>query len=157
LDRYGSTDSPQTAERTAKACLLVPGPSGDIRRAARLAEVAMDHAAEAGGTRPYFVLASGLAEYRLGHFAAAQKQLRTALAFESKSWNLLVPANLLLAMTLQQLGRGGEALAQLTVARKIFDRDVPTLDKTNEGEWHDLLICRVLRREADTLVYDAGF
>ncbi len=57
-------------------------------------------------------------------------------------------------MTLQKQGLGGEALAHLTVARTIFNREVP---KTREDEWHDVLICRVLRREAESLIDDAGF
>jgi hypothetical protein len=69
----------------------------------------------------------------------------------------IVPANLVPAMTLQHQGRGGEALAHWTVARTIFDRDVPKLDQAQEHEWHDLLICRAHRREAEALLFDAGF
>ncbi len=157
LDRYGSTDSPQVAERTAKACLLLPGPADEIRRAAGLAGLAADQGAKAGGLRPYFLLASGLAEYRLGHFAAAEKRLRESLALGNKGWNLRIPADLVLAMTLQKQGRGGEALAQWNAARTIFDRDVPKLDQINDDAWHDVLICRALRREAESLLLDAGF
>jgi hypothetical protein len=98
-----------------------------------------------------------LAEYRLGHFAAAEKRLRDSLAFVIKGWNQRVPAYLVLAMTLQKQGRAAEALAQLTVARTIFDRDVPKLDQANGISWHDVLICRALRREAESLLFDAGF
>jgi WD40 repeat protein/serine/threonine protein kinase len=85
LDRYGSTESPQVAERTAKACLLLPGPPDLIRRAAGLAGLALDQGAEAGGLLPYFLLASGLAEYRLGNFAAAEKRLRESLAIDTRA------------------------------------------------------------------------
>jgi WD40 repeat protein/tetratricopeptide (TPR) repeat protein len=157
LDRYGATKDPQVAERTAKACLILPGSPDVIRRAAGLAELALDHRAEAGGALPYFLLASGLAECRLGRLDAAEERLRESLASGNQGWNLLVPANLVLAMTLQKQGRGGEALAHCTVARTIFDRDVPKLDQAHEGDWHDLLICRALRREAESLLPDAGF
>ena len=157
LERYGSTDDPQVAERTAKACLLLPGPPDVIRRAAGLAGLAMDHRAEAGGLLPYLLLASGLAEYRLGHFAAAEERLRESLALGNKGWNLRIPADLVLAMTLQKQGRGGEALAHWTAALAIFDRDVPKLDRINDDAWHDVLICRALRREAESLLFDAGF
>ncbi len=157
LDRYGATNDPQFAERTAKACLLLPGPPDVIRRAAGLAGLALDHRAEAGGTLPYFLLASGLAEYRLERFAAAEKRLRASLATGGRSWNLRVPAQLVLAMTLQKQGRAAEALAQWTVARTIFDRDVPELDQANGISWHDVLICRALLREAESLLLDAGF
>ena len=60
-------------------------------------------------------------------------------------------------MTLQRQGRAAEALAQWTVARTIFDRDVPKLDQANGISWHDVLICRILRREAESLLFDAGF
>jgi hypothetical protein len=156
LDRYGSTDKWQVAERTAKACLLLPGSPDVIGRAAGLAGLALDHGAEAGDLLPYLLLASGLAEYRLGHFAAAEQQLREALA-AGKSWNLRIPGELVLAMTLQKQGRAGEALAHLTVSRTDFDRDVPKLDQANDVAWHDVLICRALRREAESLLCDAGF
>jgi WD40 repeat protein/tetratricopeptide (TPR) repeat protein len=156
LSRYGGTKDPQVAERTAKACLLLPGPSDVIRQAAGLAEMALDHRAEAGGTLPYFLLASGLAEYRQEHLDTAEKRLRESLACGTQSWNLLVPANLVLAMTLRKQGRGGEARAHLTEARTIFDRDVPKLDQTDESVWHDIFICRIIRREAESLLDDAG-
>jgi tetratricopeptide (TPR) repeat protein len=156
LDRYGSTDSPQVAERTSKACLLLPGPADVIRRAAGLAELALDHRAEAGGTLPYFLLASGLAEYRLERFDAAEKRLREALASEGRSWNLRVPAQLVLAMALRKQGRGDEALALRTAALTILDREVPRLDQIHDDAWHDVLICRALRREAESLTRDDG-
>ncbi len=157
LDRYGSTDHPQVAERTAKACLLLPGPPDVIRRAAGLAGLALDRGAEDVGTLPYYLLASGMAEYRLDHLADAEGRFRQALARGSRSWNLLVPANLLLAMALQKQGRDDQALAHWTVARTIFDRDVPKLDQVDEISWHDLMICRALRREAESLLFDAWF
>jgi WD40 repeat protein len=157
LDRYGATNDAQVAERTAKACLLLPGSSDVIRRAAGLAALGADQGAQAGDLLPYFLLASGLAEYRLDHLAAAEKRLRASLAIPHAGWNRRIPAELVLAMTLQTQGRGGLALAHLTVARTIFDRDVPKLDQTNDNTWHDVLICRALRREAEALVFDAAF
>jgi hypothetical protein len=64
LGRYGERNDPQVAERTAKACLILPGSTDVIRRAAGLAGLAVDQGAQAGGLLPYFLLASGLAEYR---------------------------------------------------------------------------------------------
>jgi tetratricopeptide (TPR) repeat protein len=157
LDRYRGTDNPQLAERAAKACLLLPGPPDVTRRAAELAGLTLVHRAEAGGLLPYYLLASGLAEYRLCHLAAAEHRLRESLATDNRSWNHLVPANLLLAMVLQEQGRRGEALARWTVAGTIFDREVPKLDRASEGDWHDVLICLILRREAESLLFDAGF
>jgi len=84
LDRYGSTDSVQVAERTAKACLLLPGPSDVIGRAAELAGFAVNRGAEDAGLLPFYRLAAGLAEYRLGHFAAAEKRLRDSLAYRDQ-------------------------------------------------------------------------
>jgi hypothetical protein len=116
--------------------------------------MALDQEPPTGSLYPYFLLASGLAEYRLENFIVAEKRLRGVLAIKGGGWNRVIPADLVLAMTLQKQGRGGEALAYLTVARTIFDRDIP---KTREDEWHDVLICKALRREAESLIYDAGF
>jgi WD40 repeat protein len=157
LDRYGITNEPQVAERTAKACLLLPGPPDVIRRAARLAGLATDHRAKAGAILPDYLLVSGLAEYRLGHLAAAEERVREALATNNRGWKIFVPANLVLAMTFQKQGRGVEALARLTATLTMFDREVPKLEQVNELFWHDLLICRALRREAESLLFDAGF
>jgi hypothetical protein len=67
------------------------------------------------------------------------------------------PIGIMLAMTLMKQGRGGEAHAHRTVARTIFDRAVPKLEQASEGEWHDVLICRALRRDTESLLFDAGF
>lgn len=117
----------------------------------------MNQGAKAGSLLPYYLLASGLAEYRLGQLAAAEKQLRASLATGKGGWNRRIPADLVLAMTLQKQGRGGEALAHWTAALQIFDRDVPKLDQINDDGWHDVLMCRALRREAEYLLFDAGF
>ena len=156
LDRYGATEDPHVAERTAGACLLLPGPPDVIRRAAGLAGLAVDQGGK-DGDLPFFPSRLGPGRVPPEHLAAAEQRLRTSLALGNEGWNLRIPADLVLAKTLQKQGRRGEALARLTVARTIFDRDVPKLDKADEIAWHDVLLCMALRREAESLVFDAGF
>jgi hypothetical protein len=156
LDRFGATKDPHVAGRTARACLLLPGPPDVIRRAAGLAGLAADQGGKVW-VFPSLLLASGLAEYRLERVAAAEQRLRTSLALRNEGWHLRTSDDLVLAMTLQKQGRRGEEIARLTLARTIFDRDVPKLDMADEIAWHDVLICMALRREAESLVFDAGF
>ena len=65
LRRFGETDDPTIAERTAKICLLIPVASADLSPRVRLAERAVTGTEEHKYYR-YFLLARALAHYRAG-------------------------------------------------------------------------------------------
>jgi tetratricopeptide (TPR) repeat protein len=156
LDRYGATDDPVIAERTAKSCLLLPCGTEQLHAAASLAETAL---AKGAGHKdfPFFSLAKGLVEYREGHFAAAEQRLGKLVADRNPDWNLAPPAYLILAMAQHRLGQAAKAGESLNRAVKIMDQQVP--DLANAGEsWHDWLINRIFRSEAEALIlYDPIF
>ena len=69
LAQFGATTDPDVAERTGRACLLLPAPEDELRQAVALTERAV-----AVGRRghefvyPYYLFAQGLARYRQGRF-----------------------------------------------------------------------------------------
>ncbi len=156
LDRFGATDDPVIAERTAKSCLMLPCDTAQLHAAASLAETALARGAE-HKFYPFFELAKGLVEYREGSFAAAEQRLAKLVADGNPDWNLAPPAYLILAMARHRLGRTAEAAESLTRAVKIMDQQVP--DLANAGaSWHGWLINRVFRAEAEALIlYDPIF
>ena len=152
LERFGATEDPMIAERTAKVCLLLPADADELKRLGALAERAVTNGA-ARGELPYFHLARGLAEYRRGNRDAAEEWLGKALSAKNASWNLTVPAHLILAMIQQRRGKSQEARESLARAVALFDREAPQPGSPNYSQdWHDRLICQVLRREAEALL-----
>jgi tetratricopeptide (TPR) repeat protein len=151
LDRFGKTQNPRIAERTAKAALLLPAASDELDLPAELAERGL-LADAAGGLRPYAELAKGLAEYRQANFTAADQRVSKLVVAEGAGWNLIVPAQLVLAMTRQKQGQTEKARASLARAIEIMNQRVPNLAAAGEESWHDWLICRVLHREAEALL-----
>ena len=140
LDRFGDTADPSIAERTARACLLLPASGDDLERAAALA----DRAAAAGPTHQYynfFLAAKGLADYRRGRFDAAVDALQQAGAgqrgcpLRARTGHGASP--------LRPHAGGADALA---AAVQAYDWDEAKAD--NQDAW----IAHVLRREAEELI-----
>src|SRR5262249_12043078 len=77
LQRFGTTTDPQTAERTARACLLLPAAGNELRQVVALVERAVvADRAKYKTLYPFFLFAQGLAEYRQGHFDRAIATMR---------------------------------------------------------------------------------
>jgi serine/threonine protein kinase/Flp pilus assembly protein TadD len=158
LDRFGGTTDTSIAERTAKACLLLPGDHEALERASRLAHLAVANGGDRPGFLPYARFADGLAQYRSGRFGAADRRLNEALAGEVTGWNLTIPAHLVLAMAHTRLEHTDEARAALARALEIYQTDVASPNGLRSGgDRHDRLICDVLRREAEALYLDRTF
>ncbi|HOB97673.1 MAG TPA: tetratricopeptide repeat protein [Verrucomicrobiota bacterium] len=157
LLRFGGENPPQVAERTVKACLLLPPDRSDLALATELAQTAV----VAGLDHPfihYYQFAKGLAEYRQGHYAGAEDWLRKSLAGNDGE-NLTIPARLVLAMTCRQLGKTNEARFALDEALALAEPS--NLSRSPDAEdftdwWHDLLIFQILRDEAKALVGTDG-
>ena len=151
LERFGGTDDPATAERTAKACLLLPMTGPDQDAACDLADRA---AALARGQwiEPYAHLAVALADLRRDHPGEALAGADRCLLQVSKLWNFELPARLVRAIALFQLGRPHEARTALDKASELYRARVakPTGSALG-GEWHDRVIAEVLRREASPM------
>jgi WD40 repeat protein/serine/threonine protein kinase len=142
LSRFGASTDPLIAERTGRACLLLPGSEDELRKAAALTDRAV-----AAGPRsrlfPYFRVAKGLADYREGRLDRA-----VAVLEENAS---KVPAigpvpHLVLAMAQHRHGQQAQARKTLAAAILAFDWTATRAD--NHVAW----ICHVLRREAEALI-----
>ncbi len=140
LERFGNTTDPTIAERTGRACLLLPVTGDELRQAAALA----DRAVAAGPKHPYYVFftaAKGLAEYRRDHLDSAIDWLGKAIAGKA-----FMPARLVLAMAQHRRGQIEQARRTLAEAIQSYN-----WERTPVGN-HDIWICHVLRREAEALI-----
>jgi serine/threonine protein kinase/tetratricopeptide (TPR) repeat protein len=157
LDRFGRTTEPGIAERTAKACLLLPLPRDDSDTACRLAELAVA-AARDDDFRKYAELARGMARYRQGRFEEAVSSTDRCLARFPVSWNLELPARTVRAMARQRLGNARGARDDLDQAAEVFSHRVAKHGGPEPGgNWTDILICEILLREAGALIMDPSF
>ena len=155
LAKFGATQDPSIAERTAKACLLLPGDQTVVKEAARLANFALGRVTRNNGLWSYYTLAAGLARYRQGQYTLAEADMRAILAVEQReSWNVTIPAHYVLAMALARSGRSSEAEAEFDRAAKSQATSMPKptwLSRDDDG--HDQRICEVLQREADLILH----
>jgi serine/threonine-protein kinase len=142
LHRFGPTTDPQTAERTARACLLLPASGNELRQAVALAErAAAADRAKYRGLHAYFLFARGLAEYRQGRFD------RAVCALRGDASRVLGPApRLVLAMALHRSGQVAEARETLAAAVSAHDW------RADQARDQDGWICHALRREAEGLI-----
>jgi serine/threonine-protein kinase len=142
LAKFGSTSDPAIAERTGRACLLLPASGDELRQAVALAKLAAStKRPEYAGYMPYFHFAQGLGEYRQGHFTRAIEILRG----DPMQMGGPTPS-LVLAMALHKSGK-------VTEARTTFDNAVKSYNwsESNVHE-NDDWIRHVLRREAETMI-----
>jgi tetratricopeptide (TPR) repeat protein len=141
LERFGAATDPYVAERTGRACLLMPATGADLRRAVALAERATASNSGDQVARPYFVFVRGLAEYRQGQFDRAVSAMRGDAA------RVLGPApGLVVAMALHQKG-------QLDQARHALASTVLSFDwRANQVHDQHGCIAHALRREAEAMI-----
>jgi serine/threonine-protein kinase len=141
LARFFITSNPYFAERTGRACLLLPATGDELRQAVALARraAAVDPLAH-GEDYSWFLFARGLAEYREGKLDEAISTMRGCASRVDQ------PARLVLAMALHQVGQLAEA--RETLAEAIFSYDWEALQARDNGAW----ICHLLRREAEGLL-----
>jgi tetratricopeptide (TPR) repeat protein len=153
LQRFGQTNDPITAERTAKACLLLPPADEHEKLVQRLAQLAVS------GTEkhPYygtFQLAKGMAEYRAGHFEQSTEWLRGSHKANFSSFaQFKALAQLFLAMAQYRQGHADEARTTLAEATTLIDAEVKKWnpDDGNMGN-QDWFMPIVVRKEAEALV-----
>lgn len=147
LIRFGSDPDPRVAERIGRCCLLAPVPlpsSADTAASVEQAVALIDRALADREkrapvwTKPYFLFAKGLAEYRQGRPEAAIQIL------EGEAAKVLGPApRLVLALAEHSLGHTEKARKTFDSARIDFDWEkfAPEARET----WMN----SILRREAE--------
>ncbi len=158
LDRFGGSQDPVVAARTAKYCLLLPLPGPEQDDASQLAEQAVGGAT---GTLGRWVGAvEGLADYRRGRFADAVAAIDKSQAADSDGdWDLRVFAGCVRSMALMRLRSRDEARSVVMKASGLYRSNVQPATALDPGaSWADLLTCEVLLHEAEALVvYDPAF
>jgi hypothetical protein len=168
LTRYGNTDKPEIAERTARTCSLAPEAVSDVAPVLELADRAVT-----GTQKPQhyrrFVLAKGLAEYRAGHYAVAVEWLnRFSPRVDGVYYDATAIAVLAMAKHRLGLAPGAdaarlaeEARAALTHAQAIISQKMPdpkagrpwgTAWPYLVDDFHDWLEAQILVHEAEKLI-----
>ena len=152
LEAGKDTKNPKTAERVAKICSLRPS-DGKTHEAAlvlarRAVELGKGHA-----YLPYFQMCLGMAEYRSGHYAAAEAALLAASRLGARNHFVSGTSAFYRAMSLFRQGKEAEArkLAAEAVARmKPLPRDEknPLAGNANADD----LILWMAYKEARTLL-----
>jgi serine/threonine-protein kinase len=142
LDRFGASTDPYVAERTGRACLLLPASEDELGKADALIDRAVtDKGAKYEWAYPYFLFAKGLAEYRHGRLDGAIWML------QGGALPVLGPApRLVVAMAQHRRGQKEEARKTLAAAVLAYDWSAGRAD--NRDAW----ICHVLRREAEAMI-----
>src|SRR5262245_39725573 len=132
LDRFGRTTDPIIAERTAKACLLLPLGGTEQEAACELADQAVTLARD-HWVQPWAEATRGLAAFRRAQFADAVACADRCLARGPGDWNRELPSHLVRAMSLSQLGRSDEAGAALIRASDLYRTKVASAGAPADG------------------------
>jgi serine/threonine protein kinase/tetratricopeptide (TPR) repeat protein len=149
LKRFGRTKLPVIAERTAKACLLIPESGLDLRTVGELAQNAVIAGSD-DSFAAYYWFAKGLAEYRLGNHDGAEEWLRKSLELDGN--NIGIPARMVLAMNCQRLHKTENARYALVEAASWAEEVWPAQASDYGGDWHDILMAHGLLAEAKALI-----
>jgi tetratricopeptide (TPR) repeat protein len=145
LQTFSNTSDPGTAERLARACLLLPASPDEMEIISRMADVAV---ASSPGSDGWAKLAKGMAEYRQGHFTNATKWLDEASA-QATGPALKLQSEILRAMSQFQLGQTDAA--QKALAQCVAFEASNTLDRDGIG-WNDRCLAYRLLDEAKSLI-----
>jgi serine/threonine-protein kinase len=142
LAEFGPATDPVVAERTGRACLLLPAAEAELRQAVALTERAV--AAGRPGREfayPYCLFAEGLARYREGRFDEAVELM------SGEAGSVMGPApRLVLALAQYRMNQKDQARETLAAAIASYDWSASRADS------QDAWIAHILRREAEALI-----
>jgi tetratricopeptide (TPR) repeat protein/predicted Ser/Thr protein kinase len=142
LDRFSGTNDWTVAERASLACLLLPAPEDELRRAVVLADRAVAARSNPDPDNPFLQFLKGLEEYRQGRPEQAVPWLTKSSA---KLPNRAGP-RLVLAMVQFQSGSTKEARKTLAAAVCAYNW------KESQAGHPTVWVSHVLRREAETMI-----
>jgi serine/threonine protein kinase/Flp pilus assembly protein TadD len=148
--RFAGATDPQTADRMAKDCLILPRPGADLSVPAKLAETAVKVVQKDDGSLPYFQSCEALAEYRLGHYGGAIKWAE--LAAQNPFPYSQAEALAVLSMAQGKLNQAEDARRTLAKCEAVVQKQFPPPGATDLGrDWRDWIIARGLLEEARNL------
>jgi len=161
---FAGTSHPVAAERVVKISLLRPASPQTMSALAPLTSLAAksfaaitpaDTNAEAIFQAAWGSISLALMEYRQGNYANAGEWCRRCLTYPGDDPPRTATAQVILAMSCQQLGRHEEALSDLMQARESieakFDNDMDP-GSADHGFWFDWVFARILLHEAAGLI-----
>ena len=151
IEKFGNTSDPNIAERTVKACLILPKPEVDLSVIDKLAQTAVS-AESSHHDFPFFQFAKGLAEFRQNRFASAV-DWETSVTRQSGDAIRSVQAYMVLAMAQYRLKKIDEARNTLNQGIELAERRVPGPNVPVPGDrWNDWIFAHLLIQEAKTLI-----
>jgi tetratricopeptide (TPR) repeat protein len=151
LDRFSQMQDPNIAERTAKACLLLPDSGVALTNVCGLADTALRLGSNSGDLT-WFQLCKGLAAYRQGHFADAVEWTEKVLRQPGGPPTRNLAAVAVLGMAEHKLNQTLAARTALSRAAKL-ESVLPKLERGDLGEdWHDWIVAHILLKEAQAII-----
>jgi serine/threonine protein kinase len=164
LEANGDTDDPGTAERTLKACLLLPVDASQESQLNHAAEVLRHTTAASSTWFSWANLALALFEYRRGNYEQALQFAPTDSTVEHEvpelRPQLKATSHVITAMALYRLHQTEQARLELAQYRAIIETNFngPLNLGSNAtdmygsvGPWHDWWIAHIIVREAEVL------
>jgi len=152
LSRWKQTSAASEAERTAKACLIIPNVLSDLQPLERLAGVGMS----LGPDDQYYVwrvLAKSLVDYRAGRFGEVVAKTEEILPHAGNGAIIVAPLQALQAMAKYRSGDVVGARIAYQEAERLFDEQFPRLPEQDLGNsWHDWVVAELLLEEARATV-----
>ena len=158
LDRYGQTNDPIEADRTAKACLLSDPPIGELSQLTRLSEVAVQQG-QSHEFYHYFPLIRALAAYRSADWEETSRwcaEGRKAAEQWSNLRTLESHYAVIQAMAAARKGNQTQARELLDSAANAMRELYPQAPKSLGSMWADWQLYEVLRRQAEQILATGG-
>lgn len=155
--KFAGTEQQQIEiyERVAKGSLFWSESGADWKKLAPLAERSLQKAVEKNHwVLPWAQIVKGLAEYRLGNYAAALEWADQGLGHSNSATthSLAVPGNVLKSMAHAQLVQLKEARDALAKAKAAQARAITPLQGSDA--WHDWYMGDILLREAEAVLLE---
>jgi serine/threonine protein kinase/tetratricopeptide (TPR) repeat protein len=154
LKRLGKNKNVNRGAHVAKTCFLGPDVIGDMDQLRAMANRAANGTEQLTLDR-WYILTKGLAEYRLGEFAAAVNWLARTLGPQTRGVHIDASAFAVLAMAYHRLGEEDKAITALASGRRILDEKMPNPARGRyfqTDDWFDWLHAEILCREAEALL-----
>ena len=149
FERHHSTQDPWLSDRAAKLSLLEPDVQLDKEQIFKMA----NRSVEKQPLVCWFPLVKGMAEYRMSNYQDAVASLRHALnVFRTKDQFADATIMYMLALSHQQLNQDADAQKVFADANKTLEGYINATGSEPGKNWHDWLMCEIVRREAEKLI-----
>jgi hypothetical protein len=151
IERFKGTDNKWIAEQVLNSSLILPANSNLMAALEPMAELAANTSTNSGARDAFAQPAKSsmsvaLFEYRRGQYAKAAEWSGRCLAYPDSLPLPGTTARIILAMSLQQLGKHETARSELGLAQTIIQNGFKT--SLNQYNWRDWVFARILLREA---------